>query len=398
MLILLLLLAQAPPPTAGLYNKAREQMADVLARQTNYTCLETIDRSEQVRAKTKFEVIDSLRFEIAFVDRKELYAWPGSKKFDDTSILDMVPDGAAISTGAFAGHAEYLFRSNIATVKIGDWVEENGKRYARYPFQVPAARSRYTLMKSKKDSNVVGYSGEIWIDPFTARVIRITLHADDIPPKLDIQKTSTRIDYASAKIGEREFWLPAQSVEELTNSGGRTDRNITKFSGCRAFTGESTLRFDDGPIETAAAEVIQEIELPPGLWFEIQFDESLSSVKVHVGDLIAATLTSDLRQKGTVLFPKGSEVEIRLVRLKRMPDAILLEFALGEVKSKTATARLLAIPDAGNRPRGTVGPAAPQSYGDRLRPGLGTFFIRGDRATLRKGYRSIWVTVPKTEK
>ena len=397
MLIFALLLAQAAAPDSALYNRARAYMADILANQPNYTCLETIDRSEQGKAKAKFEVIDSLRFEVAFVDKRELYAWPGAKKFDDTSILDMVPEGAAIATGAFAGHAQYLFQSNIATVKAGEWAEEGGTRYARYPFTVPAERSRYMLMKSKKESAAVGYSGEIWIEPLTARVSRISLHAEDIPAKLEIRKTATLIEYGAAKIGSREFWLPSRSVEEITASSGRTDRNITRFSGCRAFLGESRLRFDEVPAEdpAAAAVPIKTIDLPPGLWFELQFDEGVSSQKSVVGDLIPATLSSDIKHKGMVLFPKGSELELRLVRIQHMRDAISLEFSLGDVKSKTAVALMRAIPDPTIKPRGTIAPGVPQSYGDAARPGLGTYFIRGDRMTLRKGYRSAWVTTPE---
>ena len=399
-LVLLAATAPPPPPDSGLYNKARALMADILASQPNYTCIETIDRSERAKPKAKLETIDSLRFEVAFVDKHELYAWPGSKKFDETDLLDMVPEGAAIATGAFAGHAQYLFRSNIAVVKIGEWVEEGGKRYARYPFTVPSNRSRYVLMKSRKDTAIVGYEGEIWVDPMTARVTRIALHAEAIPDRLDIQKTDTVIEYGAAKIGQREFWLPAKSVEEITSLAGRTDRNVTRFSGCRAFTGESTLRFDDGPVEdpNAAVHPVTVIELPPGIWFEIQFDEAVDSLKTHVGDMIPATLSSDIKQKGHVLMPKGSALEMRLVRIQRRQDFVSFEFAAGEVMSNTATARLLAVPDTTTRTRTGGPPGTPQSYGDIRRPGLGTISIRGNRLTLRKGFRSIWFTTPPVPK
>ena len=401
MLILLLLLAgTAPtPPGDALYNKARAYMADILANQPNYVCIETIDRSERMRPKAKFETIDSLRFEVAFVDKHELYAWPGSKKFDETSLVDMVPEGAAIATGAFAGHAEFLFRSNAATVKAGDWADEDGKRYARYPFTVPANLSRYVLMKTKKDSAFVGYSGDIWIDPATVRVIRISLHADEIPARLDIQRTATSIEYGAAKIGQREFWLPARSIEEITSLLGRTDRNVTLFSGCRAFTGESTLRFDDGPAEDAAAlQPAKVIELPPGIWFEIQFDETVDSEKIHVGDMIPATLASDIKQKGQVLFAKGSAVEMRLVRLQRRQDFLSFELAAGEVSSKTAAARLIAVPDPTARTRNGRPAGVPQVAGDPARPGLGSISLRGNRITLRKGFRSVWVTMSPVRK
>ena len=394
MLALLLLVAQ----DAALYNKARSNMAEILANQPNYTCLETIDRSERPKAKAKFETIDSLRFEVAFVDKREMYAWPGSKKFDEMSLIDMVPEGAAIGTGVFAGHAQYLFRSNIATVKRGEWVEEEGKRYARYPFSVPIHLSRYMLMKSKKDAAAVAYSGHIWIDEATARVMRIVLHADDIPPKLEIERTETLIEYGAAKIGGREFWLPSRSVEEITALSGRTDRNLTRFSGCRAFSGESTLRFDDGPAEVASEAPAKVIDLPPGIWFELQFDEQVDSSTTHVGDLVPVTLSSDIKHKGKVLFAKGTPVEMRWIRVQRRQDWISFEFSVGEVISKTAITRLLAIPDASTRPRSSMPPGSPQVSGDVRRPGLGNFYLRGSRLTIRKGYRTVWYTTPPAPK
>jgi hypothetical protein len=388
----------APPPSGALYNKARGNMADILKNQPNYTCVETIDRSERMKPKAKFGTIDSLRFEVAVVEKREMYAWPGSRAFGETDILDMVPEGAAIATGSFAGHAQYLFQSNIATVRIGDWVEEDGERYARYPFDVPVERSGYVLMKSRKDQSVVGYSGEIWVEPGTARVKRIHLHANAIPERLDIQSTDTLIEYGAAKIGERQFWLPARSVEEITTRLGRTDRNITRFTGCRAFTGESTLRFDDGPVETTSVQPVQVINLPPGLWFEIQFDEPVDSGHIHVGDVIPATLATDIKQKGQVLFPKGSAVEMHIVRFQHRPDFVSLEVAAGDVTSKTASARLVAVPDPSVRGRNTASQAMPHVAGNVSRPGLGSIYLRGSRIALRKGFRSVWVTTPPIQK
>jgi len=384
---------------AALFNRARANMADILANQPNYICLETIDRSERIRAKGKFEPIDSLRFEVAYVDKRELYAWPGSKKFDETNLMDMVPEGSAIATGAFAGHAMYLFRFNIATVKAGEWVTEDRGRFARYPFNVPKNLSHYMMMRTRTDSEIVGYSGEIWVEPNAARVTRIELRADDIPKRLEIQSTNTVIEYSLAKVGEREFWLPSRSSEEMVTALGKTERNVTRFSGCRAFTGESTLRFDDGPIETVTPAVpAKVVDLPSGLQFEIQFDETVDSSKVHVGDPIPATLASDIKQKGEILFAKGSAVELRVVRVRHLSDWIGLDFALGEVTSPAASARLLAIPNQLPRSRVTSGVGMLQTGSDTRRPGLGTFYIRGTHLQIRKGYRSNWTIVTPQKK
>ena len=120
-----------------------------------------------MRPKAKFETIDSLRFEVAFVDKHELYAWPGSRKFDETNLVDMVPEGAANATGAFAGHAQHLFRSNAAIVKSAIGCTKAPPLCA-LSFIVPPKRSRSVLMKSKQNQ---------------------LRRADAIPERLDIQNT-----------------------------------------------------------------------------------------------------------------------------------------------------------------------------------------------------------------
>lgn len=398
-LLLLLVMAAEPPPDTQLFDKARANMVQILARQPNYVCVQTIDRSERAKPKARFQTIDSLRLEVEFVDRHELYAWPGSKKFDETNILDLVPEGSAIGTGAFAGHAQVLFHSNAAIVNGGYWVTEDGKRMARFLFTVPVSRSRYLLMKSRKISDVVGYSGDIWIEGDTARVAKIALHAVDIPARLDIQSTHMVIEYGETKIGTGSFWLPAQSTEEVTTADGRTDRNVTTFSGCRLFSGESTLRFDDPAEATpppATAEPAKVADLPVGATFQIEFGAEVDSRKIHVGDAVPAALATDIKHNGQVLFAKGSAVEMRIVRVQRLGNWIGMEFALGDVTGAGAVARLWALPIV--MPETFVARNAPRIQRDDKRPGMGTLVVGGNHLVVKKGFEMPWTVVAPARK
>lgn len=394
-----LLVAQspAPAPSMELFEKARQHMAETLVNQPNYVCIETIERSERNNAKAKFQVVDSLRFEIAYLDHSEHFAWPGSKRFDETSVLDLAPGGALIGTGEFAGHAYLLFRTNAPTIGAGSWSTEDGKLYARFPFTVPTSRSRYEVMNSRSDGEYVGYSGGIWIDPALGRVTRVRLRADEIPGRLGIASSESTIDYGPATIGERESWLPVQSTDEVVMARGVADRNVTSFSDCRAFTGESTLRFDDpspAPSVSAVAAPLKTMELPTGIRFEIRFLDAIDSNKAHVGDLVPAELASSIKHEGEILFEKGSPVEMRLVRIQRSREATALVFAAGDVTSSAARARLNAVPSEDRRSHVLYSGGFPQMMGDPKKPGLITIFIQGNRLEVAKGYGSIWSTVP----
>src|SRR5258706_13388334 len=91
-----------------LLTKIRFHELDQLRGQPNYTCVETVERSQRAASTRKYTLLDTLRLEVALVGPKELFAWPGAKKFEDMELSDMVGRGA-IGNGAFALHARAVF-------------------------------------------------------------------------------------------------------------------------------------------------------------------------------------------------------------------------------------------------------------------------------------------------
>jgi hypothetical protein len=117
--------AQAPPSSGGTDDgtaaAARtEQLASIrvhaignLDRLPNYTCRETVDRSHRLSSTHKFQPLDTVRLEVALVDGKEMFGWPGAKKFEDMDLRNFVSQGA-IGNGNFALHARAIFHSQAA--------------------------------------------------------------------------------------------------------------------------------------------------------------------------------------------------------------------------------------------------------------------------------------------
>src|ERR1700685_439085 len=79
--------------TAALLERVKAHMVETLARQPNYTCLETVERSNRAAKEKEFRLEDTVRLEVALVDRREMFAWPGSKQFEDTDMRAFVPTG-----------------------------------------------------------------------------------------------------------------------------------------------------------------------------------------------------------------------------------------------------------------------------------------------------------------
>src|SRR5215472_13590336 len=102
-----------PGADSVLLARIKNHMMETLARQPNYTCLETVERSRRDGSTHKFRLEDTLRIEVALVDSKEMFAWPGSKQFEDRDFRELIPTGT-FGTGDFALHSRSVFGGNVA--------------------------------------------------------------------------------------------------------------------------------------------------------------------------------------------------------------------------------------------------------------------------------------------
>src|SRR5207244_2388962 len=94
-------------PESLMLARIRVHMSDNLQRQPNYTCLETVERTALLKGSKK-PLLDTLRLEVALVDGKELFAWPGAAKFEDKELREIVATGT-IGNGNFAIFARVVF-------------------------------------------------------------------------------------------------------------------------------------------------------------------------------------------------------------------------------------------------------------------------------------------------
>jgi hypothetical protein len=295
--------------------RVRTHMASLLSRLPNYTCLQTIERTERTQ-KGKTRLIDVIRLEVALVDGKELFAWPGSKKFDDTSITDMVK-GGAIGNGNFAMHAKAVFQSRAPRFQFaGSSIGADGKEKYKWDFFVPQNLSGYQIGNFIEHATI-GYHGSFWADPTTLDVTRLEVYADDIPRNLKIGSASDAVDYQSVKLGEEAFLLPARSELSLSDIGGVQHRNRTNFSSCRQYTGESTISFDDLPRAEAVREPERSLVVPLHLRLEVALETPLDDESSAIGDPVIALLKRPVKLGSGLTAPKGARLHGRVTHLRK---------------------------------------------------------------------------------
>lgn len=398
-----------PWPQLLQLSRIKRRMADNLRRQPDYTCLETIERSQRRKPTRKFEMVDVLRLEVALVRGGEMFAWPGAKKFEDSDPRKFVPSGA-IGNGYFAMHARSVFLSDAPVFTYVGPETLAGRATVRYDYRIPLLSSGY-LLKMGERGAIVGYHGSFWASAATLDVLRLLVDADDIPVSLGIANADTEIDYERMKIGANDFLLPAASELILTDLAGSESRNRMRFTSCRQYKGESVLSFADLPPATpepAAPDTQREIQLPPGLWIEAGLEQKIDSRTAAVGDPVRAVIHHDIKHDRRVLIPKGAELVGRITRLEHFNSMYAVAISCSSIRFRAGSAAFageleeIGVP---SRPGESliVGPG-----GDRFsRPSFrsvqdlrqrdramipGTFYILGDRVQLPRGFRMVWRT------
>jgi hypothetical protein len=157
--------------------------------------------------------------------------------------------------------------------------------------------------------------------------------------------------------------------------------------------------------------------LPAGLVLRLALDTPLDSQKIAVGDPVTATLKAEVRHKGKVLVPEGVRVNGRVRRMERYNDPeahCILGVEFSALELPGSRARFFAeLQDVAKAPglermlvftRDRRGPYSDGRIGSWLQsteawrvftpdlPGVGTFFVRGERFELPAGFETVWRT------
>ncbi|MFZ5927425.1 MAG: hypothetical protein ACOYX1_08240 [Acidobacteriota bacterium] len=312
-----LMAAQAPydpmqplKPETILLARIRNVVSENLSRLPNFTCLQTIERSQRLPGTKRYRFVDNIRLEVALVEGKELYAWPGSPKFEERELRDMV-GGGAIGTGDFALHAKSIYLGDSARFTYHGVEELRGRKVHVFHYKVPMESSRY-LMRIEKAEGPVGYQGHVYNDAETLEMARIEIHIDEVPPYLPLKEGHKVIDYAPMDIGGVRHVLPTSMEMTLVDLNGGENRNRAVFSGCRQYMGESRLVFEEPPPETQAPAQAVEWTLPEGLEVRLKLVAALDLSKSAMGDPVVFEASRDAVRGGKVWLPRGARVTLRL--------------------------------------------------------------------------------------
>jgi len=236
------------PPWVLTLSKIKRQAKAELQRTPNYSCLETIDRSQKLPGAQPFKPLDTLRIEVAFIDGKELFAPQGAGQFQDVDLSAFM-SGGSLGTGAFTSVARNLF-VNSGGLTTGSGEEKLGDRATIwYGYKMPELSNAYRLQGPGGEA-YVGEEGRFWVDANSLELLRIEDRAVDIPEYLRIRDVTTAIVYGKVQIGPSPVLLPRMAETLVTDADGHQDRNVTEFTNCREYRSESLIRFGPDDSDT----------------------------------------------------------------------------------------------------------------------------------------------------
>ncbi len=320
-LSLLATLAPAAPPDtdpparepaqfadAEVVREVRSVVSGMLTRLPNYTCLETLEQTARAPGQSKFRLVDRVRVEVAYVDGTELYAFPGSPRFDSRELQQIITTHGAFGTGDFGEHLRATYGGNLPLLVAGRELML-GRDAWRFTQIVPANLSRYDVIVPPARATVA-YAATAWHDTATLALLRIELLATRFPLGFPVRRVFKATEYSSVTVNGVPVRLPAMTELSMTTRNGIENRTVSTFSNCREYKGESKLTFEEPASDPAGLppQSVETLSLPAGLEVSVRLDDAVELTQAARGDLIAMTVVKDVVKKGRKLLSSGAKV------------------------------------------------------------------------------------------
>jgi hypothetical protein len=232
-------------------SQVRRQAAKALDGQPDYTCLATFDRYRWLVNEAFERKLDTVRVEVAYVGGRELYSWPGEGRFSDAPLSSMVGVGL-MGDGDFAVHAHNVFVSNAGSETWAGEEQENGRwgpsdrKLWRWNYRISSYQSGWQIQYADARQTVAA-EGSFWVDAQTLDLVRMETHAADFVTGFPLKSVLSTVTYGRVRIGDRDVLLPRNAELKTVTTEGTESRNLTEYSGCRQYAGQSSISFGAPP-------------------------------------------------------------------------------------------------------------------------------------------------------
>jgi hypothetical protein len=224
--------------------QARDEAFSFSETLPNYVVKQFTSRYATAAARggrTSWQAIDTVTADVVSEDGKESYK---NVLVNGRAPREAVEKSGAWSTGEFSS----MLQDILSPVTAADFRNKRSTTIVnraafRYDFTVEQRNSHWNV-HSDSEAYSPGYSGAIWIDKTSSRVLRIEIAAEKIPRAFPLDTVESAIDYDFVLIGEAKYLLPVHS-EALSCMRGTSDctRNVIDFRNYKKFGAETNITF-----------------------------------------------------------------------------------------------------------------------------------------------------------
>ncbi|SRR5579871_600169 len=230
-------------PKSELVERARYRAAEFSEKLPNYVCTQLTTRYISQARPVNWQAQDTVSATVIYEDGKEQYKNIAiNGRLAEKQKMDQI--GGNTSSGEFGTILLNLFHpSTDANFR---WVREavtSRMTTAVYDFSVTQPHSAWEI--SMNASKVLpAYTGTVWIDTNTARVMRIEMEAHPVDFPIDMIQTA--VDYDFVNLGTERYLLPTRSESISCERGSIIcSRNVIDFRNYHKYTGESKIIFEN---------------------------------------------------------------------------------------------------------------------------------------------------------
>ncbi|MGC4051845.1 MAG: hypothetical protein QM757_21080 [Paludibaculum sp.] len=258
---ILLICLQARPaaqPETGansILNGIRDRALQNLRTLPNYTCTSVIERSARRSVSHRFENVDRIHLEIAYIGGSELFGWPAGERIEEQDLRRFV--GGSITNGDFALLTQAVLAGPGVRFQSPIRKDSEGRPVWSVDFSTPREGSAWVLTMGQRDEPVA-YSGSLQAEPESLRLISVTTSADYIPREFGYRRVTRKLEFQQVRIGSNEVMLPLRAEFVTLDRSGEESKNEASFTGCREYTAESVLLFEPAEPTTAKVTVSEE--------------------------------------------------------------------------------------------------------------------------------------------
>lgn len=226
---------------------ARQEAENFTSSLPDFLVIQATTRYEGSASAANWRAIDVVTADVASQNGQETYAnirvngTPTNRPMEETG-------GGSWSTGEFSTTLVDVLSHQTAArfVRRGDCQRGNRAAYC-YDFTVEQPNSHWVIRTPDgAPSFRPGYTGSLWIDRETKRVLRIEMRARQFPAGFYTDRVDSSVEYGLVNIDARGYLLPTESENVSCLAGSsRCFRNVISFRNYRKFGTESKVIFDN---------------------------------------------------------------------------------------------------------------------------------------------------------